>query len=723
MKDNLLPPINSAIKLGLLFIAFFIPIFFLISFVDFFEFPKQLILVISTSILTILWLVKFILEKEVRIVKTPVDLALLILLLVYLLSTFFSSSPYTSLTGFFGRYHLSLVSFICYLLIFYIASSNLRSVKEVLNVLSAFLASTGSLAFLAILYYFGVYVLNIPSFNLRNFTPAGNSTSLLLLMAMAIPVVLGLIIYAKETASKAALSFLAVLLFIPLILINSFSAWAALTTALAILGLFTYAKNLKQNNSYLLGIALAVIVIALLNYLPFSKEVLTFLKVDYQKETQLDLKSSWAVATSSVRDYPLLGSGPGTFLYDFTRYRPSNFNLGDNWNVRFVAAHDDYLQFLSTIGISGFLSYLLLVFGFIFFALKKSLRGQENEEHPLKVGLTASIAAFFAGTLFSPSTTASFAISMLLLGTLMSLEKLVGRDWVSDLHFSLKLGKAGSIEEAKDIMPYLITIPGVILAVVLLFASFKFASANYYYKQSLEAIAVNNGSEALRLQGLAIANNPYQDVYHLSVAQTSLAIANNLSTKKDPTDQDKQLISSLLDQSVREARTATSVNPLNVLNWEGLASIYRSIAGAVQGAGDWSLASFQNAVSIDPPNPQLRLDIGGLFYAAKQYDQAIDFFRQAANLKPNLANAHYNLANAFKQSSKFNDAWAEYQATLNLIDPDSPDGKRVSAEMEEIKSKVTLNSTQQQQPAQSQPPDTQTTATSSAQPQATASGR
>lgn len=720
MKENLLPVVNASIKLGLSFIAFLIPIFFLTNFVDFFELPKQILLIVTTSILTILWVCKFILEKEVRIVKTPVDFPLLGLLIVYILSTFFSISQYTSLVGFFGRYHLSLVSFVCYFLLFYIATSNLKTVKETLNVVWAFLASSALLSFLSILYYFGVYILNIDTFNIRNFTPVGNGSGLTLLIAMALPVVLSLIVYSKETLTKAALSALAVLLFVPIILINSLTAWIALAVGLIVLALFTYSSSLKENNAYLLGIALAVVVVSLLNYMPFSREVLTFLKVDYQKETQLDLGNSWAVATSSVRDYPLIGSGPSTFLYDFTRYRPAAYNLSDAWNVRYVVSNNDYLQILTTLGIVGFLSYLTFVLGFVFFAVRKALRGEKTEEHPLKVGLTASIAAFFIGTLLIPSSTATFAIFILLFGALLALEKLVGKEWVSDLRFSLKLGKAGSIEEAKDIMPYLITIPGIVLSIALIFFTYKFAAANFYYKKSLDAISQNNGSDALKYQNLSITTNPYQDVYHLAAAQTSLSIANNLATKKDLTDQEKQLISSLLDQAVREARSAATVNPLNVLNWEGLASIYRSIAGAVQGAGDWSLSSFQTAINIDPPNPQLRLDAGGLFYAAAQYDLALDYFRQAVNLKPNLPNAHYNLANAFKQLGKFNEAWVEYQTTLTLITADSDDAKKINAEMEEIKSKVTITQTQQQTPSQ---PATAPQATRSAQPQATSSAR
>ena len=46
-----------------------------------------------------------------------------------------------------------------------------------------------------------------------------------------------------------------------------------------------------------------------------------------------------------ILDHPILGTGPGTFIYAFTQYRPLGLNL--LWNY----AHNDYLQIASEIGL------------------------------------------------------------------------------------------------------------------------------------------------------------------------------------------------------------------------------------------------------------------------------------------------------------------------------------------------------------------------------------
>ena len=69
-----------------------------------------------------------------------------------------------------------------------------------------------------------------------------------------------------------------------------------------------------------------------------------------------------------ILDHPILGTGPGTFIYAFTRYRPpqrTNF-----WNY----AHNDYLQIASEIGLIGLTFFLI----FVIISLAKGLNYIRN---------------------------------------------------------------------------------------------------------------------------------------------------------------------------------------------------------------------------------------------------------------------------------------------------------------------------------------------------------
>ena len=64
----------------------------------------------------------------------------------------------------------------------------------------------------------------------------------------------------------------------------------------------------------------------------------------------------WAGTLDLIRDYPLLGTGPGTFPVAFTPYRPAGLN------ARYLQAHNDYLHFISETGVltAGVILWLIV---------------------------------------------------------------------------------------------------------------------------------------------------------------------------------------------------------------------------------------------------------------------------------------------------------------------------------------------------------------------------
>ena len=51
--------------------------------------------------------------------------------------------------------------------------------------------------------------------------------------------------------------------------------------------------------------------------------------------------SVWGKAVEMIKDYPLVGIGPGTFAFIYTQYQPPGLIL------HFDRAHNDYLHFIS----------------------------------------------------------------------------------------------------------------------------------------------------------------------------------------------------------------------------------------------------------------------------------------------------------------------------------------------------------------------------------------
>jgi len=147
-------------------------------------------------------------------------------------------------------------------------------------------------------------------------------------------------------------------------------------------------------------------------------------------------------------------------------------------------------------------------------------------------------------------------------------------------------------------------------------------------------------------------------------------------------------VSQLIQQSIREGKIAIQLDPGDVRNWEQLAVIYRALINVADGSKDWTITAYSEAIRRDPINPLLRLDLGGVFYSLKDWDNAIRTFQTAVSLKPDYANAYYNLALALEQAGKLTDAAKAMQAAVQNLDAKSPDYEAAVAKFEELAKKA-----------------------------------
>ena len=113
----------------------------------------------------------------------------------------------------------------------------------------------------------------------------------------------------------------------------------------------------------------------------------------------------------------------------------------------------------------------------------------------------------------------------------------------------------------------------------------------------------------------------------------------------------KREITKLIQQAIREAKVATVLNPTSAAYWENLAQLYRNLINFAEGSDQWAIAAYQQAITNDPINPRLRVNLGGLFYALGNYEAAIRRFENAVNLKPDYTNGYYNLAATWPDAS------------------------------------------------------------------------
>ena len=87
---------------------------------------------------------------------------------------------------------------------------------------------------------------------------------------------------------------------------------------------------------------------------------------------------------------------------------------------------------------------------------------------------------------------------------------------------------------------------------------------------------------------------------------------------------------------------------------------------------DEAEAAYRQAVDLDPDNPQHYADLGKALFARRRYDEAEAAYRRAVDLDPGNAEYYADLAKALYAQQMYDEAEAAYQRAVDL-DPGNPE--------------------------------------------------
>lgn len=391
----------------------------------------------------------------------------------------------------------------------------------------------------------------------------------------------------------------------------------------------------------------------------------------------LDYNTSWQILVETLKFSPILGSGPGNFVTAFSRFKPLTFNSSIFWASSFNASRNLYLTAITEVGFAVAVGLFLLLLTIYKSDIKKGIK--HIRVWPLIL--------FLVLTFIFPL--ASFTITLLFI--LLSLFS-DSHEKIFNVNF-LARGEGSASSISSRLPSLIIALPVIFLSLAVFYFGFRFSLAEYRFQEAVNAVGNNDAKTAIEKMITAINLNPNVDRYHSSYSKINLAIAQNIATKKDLTEGDKNNISLLIQTAIAEGKNTVSLNPTRSDNWALLADIYRSVMSFAQGADQFAIQSYTQAIAFNPVDPNLRIILGGVYYALGRYDEAIDSFKLAALAKPDLANAHYNLAVAYRDKKDYTNALAEMNTTLTLVDNKSADYKTVKDEIDKLEPLVKENRT------------------------------
>ncbi|MDD5626904.1 MAG: tetratricopeptide repeat protein [Patescibacteria group bacterium] len=777
----------------LILLTFSVPLFFLPFTPQLTEFSKQVLFFVTVLIGYLAWFGKGILNKKLIIKRTPLDIPILAFLIVYGLATIFSVDRVTSILGAYGQGATGLVSVIFYALLYFIIVSNVNSRKKVLRLCISLLISTTILIVFVFLQIFNIFILPFEFAKNISFNPVGSFSSLVTFLAFVLSIAAAFLLKPKMNIVFRILILILVLA--ALILLNTINfkiAWHILILSMFIILSFGIAKEKEYINKGWLIVPAAILVIAIF---ATTLGIPSIIKGKIPSEVSLSFKLSLETTRHTLWHgffNFLFGSGPETFGYDFSSFRPASFNQNIIWNVRFDKANNTYLELLATSGALGALTYIVILLIFIgssSLLLIKSRReylfGINNKPQkttlpPHQSLLKSRFALFHKSATLNPppekiidsgntnkQRTETTTPTPIELPNIEREAALPATEEPRNININLKTGrkifpppsskgvvdlKTRTIKEDEEeeeeeeiarpephadfiilgivgawaalLLANFLNFAnttlqisfwlsmGLIMALITiyrpqefkktklsfktspkyaLFLSFIFVLAlcmvtvlftylgriylaDVYHQQGLEKIAAEKYSEATGLFNRAVTLNKYRPIYYLALAQNYLTQANLEAAKGEAADINQ--IQTLVANSINESKLATDLSPSDVNLWEARGQIYENTTLYSRNANEWVIKSYEKALELEPTNPTFLAKLGRAYMVSastaegeeqeNNYNQALEAFKKAVELKPDYLAAHYYLALIYENKKQFDEALEQIGAAYQI---------------------------------------------------------
>lgn len=651
--------------LGVLLLLF--PLVVTTTTTDPFIFPKQILLA-GVALLSLLFFgIKIIANGHVVIRRTPFDLPIIIFTAIALLSSLFAVNKADSI--------ISFVPLLFVLLTFFIIVNNAKEKNSVLFMTISLIGGACLLSVIGILSFLKIYVLPFEFTRVQSFTPIGSILDQALYLIITLPLALYFVwpLFSHFVRrSKDDQSVLA----------DQASE---------------HHENAKKQkitgNEIAFGVGFIIIIaglaLSIYELITFNQQSGGLLVLPFETGFQTAFAAISQDGGRVALGF-LFGSGFGTFATDFTRFKQAAFNQSpDLWLLTFFRSSSFMLELLATTGVAGLLAFLFILFRIV------------KKKPVLTLSIFAVIAAFIL-----PYSFTVLALFFILLGIIAAMQGLK-HNAVSEGYFDVELQivalRQGLItfdnpsKEKNAILSILCFIIIILLSGTIGFFSIKYLISDITFQQSLVAASQNNGSLTYTKQASAIQMFPYRDAYYRIFSQTNFALANTLASQQPqgqaPNAQTQQTILTLIQQSINAGRSAVTYSPQTALNWQNLASIYRSLIGFGQNADSFAILSNQQSIVLDPNNPTEYINLGGIYYQLGQWDNAIRQFQIAISLKQDYANGYYNLGHALEQKGSLADALSQYQIVQRLVTNDKPNLDKINQEIEALQKRLQTGAT------------------------------
>ncbi len=579
---------------------------------------------VVSVLMLLLWVFKMIANGRFEIDRNPV-ISFAILFIVYVsMQLIFSFIPHpSSLILLPGSVYpwatrTELLKIISYAVIFLVAVHTIKTRQQINRILSIIIAVGFLMAIFFLMRYFGAEA------------PRGiiNPDHYAGYLGMIIPLAFGFLLIRHQGyvpldmayARQFLFFFCAIVMSAALFFTMSRGGMFSFIASLSCMSVLLFTRKSIKRKRWILSIAVVFVVsaVAWIGATPVLERIMS-IKVEITSLYFGGRLPVWNGTLEIVKDYPVFGTGLGTFSYIFPKYQMERLPH------IFMYAHNDFLELLSEIGVAGFSLFVISGLWFAAGLLSRFYKRNDLYITGLCIGILGSLTSILVHSfadfnLHIPATAILTVIILSLLLSLLNYKHYVQRRTYEFGH--------------KRLIHYA---PILLLAVIFVAAVIRPALADYY--------ALNTKNE-IRNMEMAVRLDPANALYHYQLGKLYL----------------KRHTVGDTEYALGKFRKAVELNPTNSKYHQSLAWTYGQLAGLLRASvnryTDSAHMHFQKAISLDPNNPyRYRAYAIWLFNRLTEADikKGVSEYRRAVALEARLSDealeAYYRITGDYDSLS------------------------------------------------------------------------
>ncbi len=629
----------------------------------------MIVVYLLTTVIATAWISEMVIQKKFLVRRTLLDIPLLIFLAIQFISFLYSTDQHISWFGYYSRFNGGLASTLCYSLLYwaFVTFMDKKSTEKLINWA---IASAVLVAIYGILEHFGIdakyWVQDVRN---RVFSTLGqpNWLAAYLVALIFIP-----ISYLSPFNSPSHFKgeglgvrywgnlTLSILLFACLLFTKSRSGILAFGISSAIFWSLLYFKKTLDIKHYLLNISLFALCFLLLGLIVKTpaRDIL-FSKLNLQPTTNnqqpagpalevggtesgLIRQIVWKGALAAWRDGTKnfwIGTGPETFAMAYYAHRPIEHNNTSEWELLYNKAHNEFLNFLTTTGLLGLTSYLILLISM--FLIMSSRLKRSGTEGSLDFARDDRVRlALFAGWL-SLSVTNFWGFSVVITQILLFLLPAIA------LTLEVQSDKGPKVQSKLSLFQILGLCTSVTLLLWTLLGIARYWLADLHYAAGQKNLVTFASTQ--EPQSILDSYNEYSQAYQLNdgepviASDFSIAAAymSILSYQEDSTSS-----ANLAKLAVNVADQAIQKSPTHPNYYKTKARMYLVLAAVDEEFLDAADATLAQAQKISPTDPRIPYNRSLVAKYKEDKEAQIKFLKEAVALRPAYQEALDLLLNA-----------------------------------------------------------------------------